>query len=289
MHFSSRKVHKLVSFGYVLAGLYNHGMDNETRKVAMVTGATGAIGQAIARGIAARPEYEVVLLARDREKAERAVNEIKRETGNERVSYLLADLSRKAEIEALAEAWEGPLHVLVNNAGATPRLREETPEGIERQFATNVLGYFWLTQALTPVLKESAPARVVNVASYYAGGLDLDDLEFERRPYNNNAAYRQSKQANRMLTVAFAERLAPHDVAVNACHPGDVNSTLSNNLGFGGSESPEEGADTPVWLATTPAGQENTGTYFARRQAQPDSFARDKDAIEALYQACLEY
>lgn len=289
MRFLTQKVHKLVAFCYAGAGLYNQGMEKEKREVALVTGATGAIGKAIARGIAEKPGYEVVLLARDRQKAEWAVAEIKRETGNENVRYLLADLSRKAEIEALAEAWEGPLHVLVNNAGATPRQREETPEGIERQFATNVLGYFWLTRALAPILKESAPARVVNVASYYAGDLALDDLEFERRRYNNNAAYRQSKQANRMLTVAFAERLAPHDVTVNACHPGDVNSTLSNNLGFGGSQSAEEGADTPVWLATTPAGQENSGTYFARRRAEPDRFAGDKEAIEALYQMCLEY
>jgi len=259
------------------------------KQIALVTGATGAIGRAIARGIAAQPGYEVVLLARDRAKAERAVSGIRRETGNEQVRYLLADLSRKAEIEALAAAWEGPLHVLVNNAGTTPRRREETPEGIERQFATNVLGYFWMTRAFTPILTQSAPARVVNVASYYAGGLDLDDLEFERRRYDNNAAYRQSKQANRMLAVAFAERLAPHDVAVNVCHPGDVNSTLSNNLGFGGSQTPEEGADTPVWLATTPAGQKNSGTYFANRQAKPDPFARDHEAIETLYQICLKY
>ena len=263
--------------------------EKERARVALVTGATGAIGEAIARGIAQKPGFEVVLLARDREKAERAVAGIKRATGNEDVRYLLADLSRKGEIEALAEAWEGPLDVLVNNAGATPRRREETPEGIERQFATNVLGYFWMTRAFAPILKESAPARVVNVASYYAGGLDLDDLEFEQRAYENNAAYRQSKQANRMLTVAFADRLAPHDVAVNVCHPGDVNSTLSNNLGFGGSQTPEQGADTPVWLATTAAGQENTGTYFANRQAKPDPYARDKEAIETLYQICLTY
>ena len=268
-------------------------MTNEPRQVALVTGATGAIGEAIARGIAAKPGYEVVLLARDQAKAERAVASIKRATGNEQVRYVLADLSRQAEIEALAEAWEGPLHVLVNNAGATPREREETPEGIEKQFATNVLGYFWMTRAFSPILKESAredaPARVVNVASYYAGDLELDDLEFEQRPYDNTAAYRQSKQANRMLTVAFAERLAPHNITVNVCHPGDVNSTLSNNLGFGGSQSPEEGADTPVWLATSPAGAGRTGAYFARRRAQADPFAEDEAAIERLYQICLRY
>jgi NAD(P)-dependent dehydrogenase (short-subunit alcohol dehydrogenase family) len=92
----------------------------------------------------------------------------------------------------------------------------------------------------------------VNVASYWAGGLDLGDLEFKRRPYDNDQAYRQSKQADRMLSVAFAERLREHRVWVNACHPGDVRSRLSANLGFGGHETPEQGAATPVWLATAP-------------------------------------
>ena len=158
---------------------------------------------------------------------------------------------------------------LINNAGTTPRQRLETPEGIEMQFATNVLGYFWMTQAFADVLKRSAPARIVNVASYWAGDLDLADLEFKRRRYDNGIAYRQSKQANRMLTVAFAERLQGDAVTVNVCHPGDVNSKLSNDLGFGGHESPDTGARTPVWLATGQEGGEQTGRYFEHmRQAE---------------------
>ncbi|MCB0227349.1 MAG: retinol dehydrogenase, partial [Anaerolineae bacterium] len=97
------------------------------------------------------------------------------------------------------------------------------------------------------------------------------------------------KQANRMLAVAWAERLRPQGIAVNACHPGDVNSKLSNNLGFGGSESPDEGARTPVWLATEPAGQQQTGKYFARRKEVTCQFASNKDAIEQLYQICSRY
>jgi retinol dehydrogenase-13 len=91
-----------------------------------------------------------------------------------------------------------------------------------------------MTTAFQDHLARSAPARVVNVASYWAGGLDLEDLEFKRRRYDNDGAYRQSKQADRMLTVAFAERLERSHVTVNACHPGDLVSTLSRNLGFGG-------------------------------------------------------
>lgn len=258
-------------------------------QIAIVTGATGAIGHAIARQLAATPGFEVVLAARDSRKAERAVAEIRAATGNGAMRFELVDVSRKASVEAFAARWTGPLHVLVNNAAATPRRREETPEGIELQFATNVLGYFWMIEAFTAALSAGAPSRVVNVASYWAGGLNLADLEFRRRPYDNDAAYRQSKQANRMLTAAHAARLRPRNIVVNACHPGDVNSTLSNNLGFGGHESPDEGAATPVWLATDPAGLEATGRYFEHGRMRACRFMEDADAVERLFAHCAAY
>jgi NAD(P)-dependent dehydrogenase (short-subunit alcohol dehydrogenase family) len=260
----------------------------ENTTVALITGATGAIGQAIARQLA-QHQFEVVIAARDKAKAKQTVQQITQATGNNRVRYELVDLSQRNSIYDLAQRWQGVLHVLINNAGITPRTRQETAAGIELQFATNVLGYFWMTQAFTDILKQSAPARVINVASYWAGDLQLDDLEFKRRPYSNNSAYRQSKQANRMLTSAFAKQLQPGGIAVNACHPGDVNSALSNNLGFGGHQSPDEGARTPVWLATEPIGQQVSGQYFERQRAVPDPFTTDKRAVEALYQACLQY
>jgi retinol dehydrogenase-13 len=257
-------------------------------QVAIVTGATGAIGKAIARQIAEQ-DYEVVLAVRDEKKGRQTVDDIIQATGNHTIRHELVDVSRQSSIRALADRWNGPLHVLVNNAAVTPRSRQETPEGIELQFATNVLGYVWMTDAFTGILKQSAPARVVNVASYWAGDLDLNDLEFKRRPYRNGTAYRQSKQANRMLTVAFAERLKPFNIAVNSCHPGDVNSTLSNNLGFGGNTPPDEGARTPAWLATSPMGQQETGKYFAHRRQETCRFGQEKEAVEALYQICETY
>ncbi len=258
-------------------------------RVFLVTGATGAIGKAIARQLAEREGHQVILTGRDEARTRQASEELQRITGNDRVSYRLVDLSRQSEITALANSWEGPLHTLINNAAITPRTRQETPESIELQFATNVLGYFWMVQAFQPILARSAPARVVNVASYWAGDLDLNDLEFKTRPYRNGTAYRQSKQANRMLTAAFARRLAPLEISVNACHPGDVNSRLSNNLGFGGHESPDDGADTPVWLATNPIGQKVSGAYFENRRQSRDRFLENEQAAEALYQACLAY
>ncbi len=262
---------------------------SHSHRVALVTGASGAIGRAIAVGIARHPGYEVVLLCRDEAKARQACQEIRRATGNSRVRYEVADVSRRSSIQGLADRWQGPLHVLVNNAAVAPRRREETPDGIERQFATNVLGYVWMIQAFAGILKASAPARVVNVASYWAGDLDLTDLEFRRRPYTNGEAYRQSKQANRMLTVAFAERLQSSGVSVNACHPGDVSSALSTNLGFRGSQSPEDAARTPVWLAVSPTGQNETGKFFEGMEKVRCPFAENRRAIQDLYRACLAY
>ena len=263
-------------------------MTNKPR-VFLVTGATGAIGQAIARQLALNIDHRVVLLARNEAKAQATVENVRRATGNDNINYELADVSRKAEIEDLAQRWSGPLHVLINNAAVTPRSRQETPEGLEMQWATNVLAYLWLIEAFTPILQQSAPARVVNVASYWAGNLDLSDVEFKRRRYNNDTAYRQSKQADRMLTVALAEELATLGISVNACHPGDVNSNLSNNLGFGGSQSPDEGARTPVWLATDPVGQESTGQYFERQRQTSCHFAKDRAAIKQLLELCRAY
>ena len=263
--------------------------ENGNHRVALVTGASGAIGKAIARGIAKDPGYKVVLLCRNEAKARQACQEIMQATGNSKVRYEVVDVSRWSSTQELTKRWRGPLHVLVNNAAVTPKRREETPEGIELQLATNVLGYFWMIRAFSEDLKRSTPARVVNVASNWAGDLDPTDLEFRRRRYSNGEAYRQSKQANRMLTVAFAEQLKPYGISVNACHPGNVNSALSNNLGFGGSQTPDEGARTPVWLAMSPTGQKETGKYFDRMQEVRCPFAGDRNAIEELYTACLRY
>ncbi len=261
-------------------------MNEHTDRIAAVTGATGAIGKAIARNIASKPAFQVVLLCRHRGRAQKAVDEIKQKTGNENVRYERVDLSSGSSIRDLAGGWSGPLHVLVNNAAITSRTRHVTGEGVELQFATNVLGYFRMIMAFEEILKASSPARVVNVASYWAGGLRLDDLQFASRRYNNDHAYRQSKQADRMLAVAFAKRFAGCGITVNACHSGDVNSTLSNDLGFGGHESPDQGASTPVWLATDPIGQEMTGKYFEHQRETHCPFGRSSDDVDELFQRC---
>jgi NAD(P)-dependent dehydrogenase (short-subunit alcohol dehydrogenase family) len=259
------------------------------KKTAIVTGATGAIGTAIARQLLTTGQHKVIMLVKDEEKASRILKQIVKETGQNDISWAKVDLSRKKQIFDFATSFSGPLHVLVNNAACTPRQREETPEGIEMQWATNVLGYFWLMVAFEKHLKEGTPSRIVNVASYWAGDLDLDDLEFMKRRYHNDTAYRQSKQANRMLTVAFADRLNSDGVTVNACHPGDVKSKLSNNLGYGGYETPDQGARTPVWLATAPEVEGISGKYFADRREETCYFSRDRKAIDRLVEICSGY
>jgi len=263
--------------------------NESAEKTVLITGATGTIGKAIAKSIAGMKNYKVVILARNVEKAKKTMNDLKASTGNQNISFIIAELSSKQEIQKVAKQWKGPLDVLINNAAATPRNRMETSAGIEMQFASNVLGYFWMIKYFTPILKKSAPARIVNVASYWAGNLELDDLEFTRRNYNNGTAYRQSKQANRMLNIAFAERLEPLGITVNVCHPGEVNSTLSNQLGFGGHESPEYGAATPVWLATSKEVEGITGSYFEYLRKARCQFSNDKSGIEKLFEICGNY
>ena len=262
----------------------------ETHKtVVLISGATGVIGQAIARGLAATPNYAIVLLARDEARASKAIETIRHDSGNDDVDFVIADVSRRRSIETLANSWDGPLHVLVNDAGIAPRDRAITAEGIELTFATNVLGYLWMAQAFAPHLERCAPARIVNVASYWAGDLDMDDLEFQRRKFDNHTAYRQSKQANRMLTVALANTMAKRGIAINACHPGDPSSLLSRNLGFGGSQSPEEAARTPLMLARGEIGADTTGAYFEHGREVRCGFAKNTKRIEQLYDLCLGY
>jgi NAD(P)-dependent dehydrogenase (short-subunit alcohol dehydrogenase family) len=256
-------------------------------RTALVTGACGVIGKAVALKVAREPGYEVIMVGRDPGRLETAVDAVRRETGNPRVRGLAADLSRPGDIQALADGVKGTLHVLVNNASATPRRREVTPEGTEMQFAVNVLAYVRLMNLFAGRLAEGAAesgrwSRIVNVASFWAGDLEPDDLEFRRRRYDNGTAYRQSKQAERMLTVVFAEKLLSRRIAVNACHPGEVNTPLSNSLGFSGHESPETGADTPVWLAVDPGLEGVSGRWFEYRRETPCRFMADREGCRRL-------
>lgn len=259
------------------------------KKTAIVTGAYGMIGKAIAETIALDSDFEVICIGRNENELIRAMLDIKRKTGNSSINYQVVELSNKESISRFSKEWGRPLNVLVNNAATTPRERLETSNGIEVQFATNVLGYMWMMQGLNEYMRGINAARIVNVASYWAGDMDIDDLEFKHRRYNNDTAYRQSKQADRMLTVKFANLYEQYGITVNSCHPGDVNSKLSNNLGYGGHETPIQGAQTPAWLALSDEVQGITGRYFSGKQESHCAFAKNKQLIEKLYKICVQY
>ncbi len=257
-------------------------------KTSIVTGSYGAIGKAIAEGLAAK-NYRVVLIGRDQARLKEAAEDVVNKTGNDKIEFSAVDLCRKSEVEAFAKNWDGPLHLLINNAATTPRSREETPEGIEMQFATNVLGYFWMIKYMHSYMEGQDDSRIVNVASYWAGGLDLKDVETREGFYDNDDVYRKCKQADRMLSVAFAERLREKNITVLGCHPGDARSKLSTSLGHGGWESPAKGADTPVWCATAPELKGETGKYYEHRAEVECRFAADKQAVEKLFAICERY
>jgi len=258
------------------------------KKTAALSGATGKIGGAICEGLLQRG-YKVILLCRNAEKMEKLMYNFRNKYGEDSLSSYIVDLSEKSSIENMLSQWKEPINVLVNNAACTPQNRRESSEGVEMQWAVNVLAYFRLMNGLSPFLETDGYSRIVNVASYWAGGMDLSDPEFKKRRYNNDSAYRQSKQADRMLTAAFAEKFESREISVNACHPGDVLSTLSRNLGFGGHESPVQGAETPLFLAADSSLDGLTGRYYEHKRESFCSFMKDAGEVRALYELCESY
>jgi NAD(P)-dependent dehydrogenase (short-subunit alcohol dehydrogenase family) len=257
--------------------------------VALVTGGTGLIGVEIVRQIVATGRFRVVIGCRNQQKGEKTVATVSASTKSSNVSYELVDTSSHTSIKALAGRWQGPLHVLVNCASIAPPRRQQTADGIELQFATNVLGYFWMMTEFAGILKDSAPARIVNVASGYAGDLNMEDPQFKKRKYDNNSAYRASKQAERMLTVEFARRFKDARISVNACHPGVCNSQLCNDLGFRGHETAAQGAETPVMLAIEGVGAAETGQWFQSKRKGKCKFAGDSAMIQKLCDYCASF
>ncbi|MBV1858660.1 MAG: SDR family NAD(P)-dependent oxidoreductase [Nannocystaceae bacterium] len=263
----------------------------------IVTGASSGIGKEIARNLAYFGAT-VVLACRSRERGSAALQEIAEDSGNDRLSLLPLELADPESIRGFAHqvtTGDAPVHVLVNNAGTYTQTRETTPAGRELTWATNVLGPFMLTNLLAPALVATGPSRVVNVASKLAGGLDLDDLDFETRSYSGIKAYKQSKQANRMLSWGCQQRIGDI-VSVNACHPGGVNTRIYDNLsglaaalaklGRHFMKTPAEGARTPTRLAADPD-LGNLRAEFWSDEAPAKRKFTDRAAIDALWTRCV--
>jgi NAD(P)-dependent dehydrogenase (short-subunit alcohol dehydrogenase family) len=236
----------------------------------------------------------VVLVGRDERRLEEARAEIVRRTGSSRIEIERADLSLVAETSSLADrllATHGRVHGLINNAGALFRERGLTAEGLEQTFALNLLSPYLLTERLIPRLVDSAPARIVTVSSggMYTERIQTADLQSVRPPYKGAAAYARAKRGQVILTDIWADRLAPHGVAVHAMHPGwaDTPGVADSLPGFRRAMRPllrtaDEGADTIVWLMAAPEGQTPGSRFWLDRTPQPKHLVeRTKESAAA--------
>lgn len=252
---------------------------NMQGKVCIVTGANSGIGKATTMGLA-QMGATVVMVCRDQSKGEEVQNEIKEKSGNDSIDLILADLASQASIRQLAEDIQQryqQLHVLINNAGIVNLTRRETPDGFEVMFAVNYLAPFLLTNLLLEKLKASAPARIVNVSSdsHEAGYIRMDDLQSEKQ-YKFMRSYGQSKLALVLFTYELARRLQGTGVTANCLHPGFTATNIGQNgVGTVGRNivklifsrlgiSPEEGARTSIYLASSPEVEGVTGKYFTK-------------------------
>ena len=254
--------------------------------VILVTGATDGLGKRVALELAGRGAT-VLLHGRNPERLEATREEMARETGNERSRPYLADLSSLGEVRALAErilSDHDHLDALVNNAGVIVPERAESEDGYELTFAVNYLAHFLLTSLLLPLLREAAPARIVNVASAGQSPVDFDDVMLERG-YDGMRAYTRSKLAQVMYTFELAERLRGSGVTANALHPASLMETRMVLETFGRAMSTvREGADATVRLVVSRELDGVTGRYYeGQREARANPQAYDAEARERLW------
>jgi NAD(P)-dependent dehydrogenase (short-subunit alcohol dehydrogenase family) len=274
-------------------------------KICLITGGTNGIGKSTAQGLA-RLGATVLIVGRNAQKAAQVVNDIRSATGNKDVDSLLADLSSLQQIRELAAEFKSKysrLHILVNNAGGMFQHRQLTVDGIEMTFALNHLAYFLLTNLLLDTIIASAPARIVNVSSiaHLAGVINFENLQGERA-YTRLRIYGNTKLANVLFTLELARRLEGTGVTVNALHPGLINSGfvknkfnhdfLSNAFPFVApliARSPDSGAETSMYLASSPEVEGITGKYFSHSKiARMNPIAADLGVARKLWDVSAE-
>ena len=287
------------------------GIDLTGRRV-IVTGGASGIGIETARALAGAGA-EVTLAVRNVEAGQRTAEDIVAITGNKQVHVAPLDLADQGSVASFVAAWDGPLHILVNNAGvmASPLMR--TPEGWEMQFATNHLGHFALATGLREALAGARGARVVSVSSsaHLRSPVVFEDIHFREREYEPWAAYGQSKTANVLFAVEATKRWADDGVTVNALMPGGIRTNLQRYVtdedlarlrAQSGStvawKTPEQGAATSVLVATSPLLEGIGGRYFEDCNEaglnEPGTsrgvaaYALDPEAAARLWQVSVE-
>lgn len=267
-------------------------------KTILLTGGTDGIGKEAARQLAHMGAH-VVIVGRDPEKTENVVDEIRQQHPSGQITSLLADLGSQSQIRALAAAFRGKydrLDVLINNAGTSFMRRQLSEDGVEMTLAVNHLAYFLLTHLLLDMLKKSAPSRIVNTSSsaHSRQILNLDDLNMNRG-YQFMRAYSQSKLANVMFTYELANRLKGSGVTANVLHPGFVHTNVARGdngwlvrlfqpLIFRNGVSAEKGAETIVYLASSPAVAGMSGKYFVDKgEKRSAEISYDQDKQKRLW------
>jgi NAD(P)-dependent dehydrogenase (short-subunit alcohol dehydrogenase family) len=248
-----------------------------TGRRAIVTGGASGIGIETARTLAGAGA-EVTLAVRKRAAGERTAEDIVATTGNKKVFVADLDLADQASVRSFVAAWEGPLHILVNNAGVMASPEMPTPEGWELQFATNHFGHFALATGLHGALAAAGAARVVSVSSsaHLRSPVVFEDIHFRERPYDSWSAYGQSKTANVLFAVEATKRWAGDGITVNSLMPGAIRTNLQRYVsdedleraraaaGGGGPQwkTPQQGAATSLLVATSPLLDGVGGRYF---------------------------
>uniref|UniRef100_A0A3Q1J6H1 Uncharacterized protein n=1 Tax=Anabas testudineus TaxID=64144 RepID=A0A3Q1J6H1_ANATE len=274
-------------------------------KTVLITGANSGIGKETARELARRGA-RVVMACRDLTRAEQAAEEIRQSTGNGNVVTRHLDLASMYSIRQFAKDFldsEDRLDILINNAGVMMCPRWLTEDGFETQLAVNHLSHFLLTNLLLPMLKSSAPSRVVNVSSiaHHGGRIDFDDLFFSKKPYSRLEGYRQSKLANVLFTRELSRRLTGSGVSSFCLHPGIIRTELVRHVmdwfpipplrallrlpSLLLMKSPWQGCQTTVYCAVMPGLEERSGLYFsdcAEKEASAEG--RDDEVARRLWE-----
>jgi NAD(P)-dependent dehydrogenase (short-subunit alcohol dehydrogenase family) len=263
-------------------------------KTALITGSTDGVGRVVAKRLG-EAGWRVLVHGRDRGRGERVAAEITDAGGS--AEFLMADLSSLADVRRLADAVQKTaprLDLLINNAGvgtggSQAAVRQTSTDGYELRFAVNYLAGFLLTHLLLPLVKKSAPARIVNVSSIGQEAIDFDDVMLTER-HSGLRAYRQSKLAQIMFTIDLADELEGTGVTVNTLHPATfMNTTMVRQSGMTPISSVEEGADAILELAVSPQVEGQSGLYFnGQREARADAQAYNADARRQLKAMSLE-
>lgn len=279
------------NLGYAIRSIgWREDLPSLDGRTVVITGATSGLGRVAAERLA-ELGAGVRLVGRSESKLAIAREEIASATGNEDVGTCVADLSSMEQVRELAGAIlasEPEIHVLINNAGAMFEERRETAEGNELTLATNLLSHFLLTNLLTPRLEASAPARIINVSSggMYTQRIRVRDLQNARGEYKGSMAYARTKRGQVILTELWADRLAGSGVVVHAMHPGwadtpGVEKSLPTfrRITKPFLRTPEQGADTMVWLAASDRAAETSGLFWFDRRPRPSH--RLKSTVES--------